>query len=74
MNPARNSYIGSETQYTKFRHHREMVGAGEQVEMPGAGLNLKTAGAEVVSNQAEVPAQKSGPNARSQTTSWTEEV
>lgn len=26
MNPAHNSYNGPETQYTKFTHHREMVG------------------------------------------------
>lgn len=74
MNPAHKSYIGSETQYTKFTRHREMVGALEQVEMPGAGLNLKTADAEVVSKQAEVPVQNSGPDARSQATSWTGEV
>lgn len=48
MNPAHNSYIGPKTQYTKFTHHREMVGTWEQVEMPGAGLSLETAGAEVV--------------------------
>lgn len=75
MNPAHNSYIGPKTQYTKFTRHREMVGAWEQVECLGAGLSLKTAGAEVVrSKQAGAPAQQSGPKARSQATSRTGEV
>lgn len=37
MNPAHNSYIGPETQYTEFTRHREMVGAQEQVK--GLGLS-----------------------------------
>lgn len=35
MNPAHNSYTGPETQHTKFTHHREMVGAQEQVRVWG---------------------------------------
>lgn len=74
MNPAHNSYTGPETQYTKFTRHREKVGAQEQLGVPGAGLSLRTADAEVVSKQAGAPVQQSGPNARSQATSWTGEI
>lgn len=75
MNPAHNSYTGPETQYTKFTRHREKVGAQEHLGVPGAGLSLRTAGAEVVrSKQVGAPVQQSGPNARSQATSWTGEV
>lgn len=75
MNPAHNSYTGPETQYTKFTRHREKVGAQEQSGVPRVGLSLRTSGAEVVRNkQAGAPVQQSGPNVRSQATSWTGEV
>lgn len=63
MNPAHNSYTGPKTQYTKFTFHREMgVGASGAGGAPGAGLSLKTAGAEVVrSKQVGAPACQSGP-------------
>lgn len=55
MNPAHNSFTGPKTQYTKFTHHREMVGGQEWVEC--LGLSLKTAGAEVARRkQAGAPA------------------